>query len=85
VCHVSVGHIAREFESAGIPTITFGVQAFKNKMVPMRIPRLVITPELMGKTLGTPNDVISQRKYLEVGLGLLEKATKGDTLVELDR
>lgn len=82
---MSVGHIARIFESAGIPTITFGVQAFKSKMLPMRIPRLVITPELMGKTLGMPNDVTTHRRYLEIGLDLLENASDGNTFVELER
>ncbi len=81
---MSVGHIARAFESAGIPTIAFGVQAFKSRMVPMRLPRLVLTPELMGKTLGMPNDVLTQRRYLEMGLNLLEVAAEGNTRIELE-
>ena len=51
----------------------------------MRIPRLVITPELMGKTMGMPNDVTKQRTYLEIGLDLLENASEGNTWVELER
>jgi hypothetical protein len=78
-----VGHIARTFESAGIPTITFGIRAFKNRMVPMSIPRLVLTPELLGKTLGRPHDVSTQLKYLKSGLDLLENASEGNTWVEL--
>jgi hypothetical protein len=54
-------------------------------MVPMRIPRLVITPELMGKTLGMPNDVTAQRRYLQIGLDLLENASLGNSMVELER
>ena len=81
---MSVGHIARAFESAGIPTVAFGVQAFKSRMIPMRVPRLVLTPELMGKTLGMPNDVLTQRRYLEMGLNLLEVAAEGNTRVELE-
>ena len=81
---MSVGHIAREFESAGIPTVAFGVQAFKSRMVPMRLPRLVLTPELMGKTLGMPNDVLTQRRYLEMGLNLLEVTAEGNTRIELE-
>jgi hypothetical protein len=49
----------------------------------MRIPRLVITPELMGKTLGRPKDTATQRRYLETALGVLANATKGDTLLDL--
>ena len=81
---MSVGHIARAFESAGIPTVAFGVQAFKSRMVPMRLPRLVLTPDLMGKTLGMPNDVLTQRRYLEMGLNLLEVAAEGNTRIELE-
>ena len=54
-----------------------------NKMVTMKIPRLVITPELMGKTLGMPDDVTTQRQYLEIGLDLLENASERNTFVEL--
>jgi hypothetical protein len=78
-----VGHIARVFEEAGIPTVAFGVQAFKSRMLPMSIPRLVLTPEMMGKTLGRPNDNAAQLNYLRAGLDLLEKAREGKTLIEM--
>ena len=55
-----------------------------DRMVAMKIPRLVITPELMGRTLGKPHDVQTQRKYLEAGLELLESATEGNSLVEIN-
>jgi hypothetical protein len=77
-----VGHIARVFEEAGIPSVAFGVQAFKSRMLPMSIPRLVLTPELMGKTLGRPGDNTTQLDYLRTGLDLLENASGGKTLVE---
>ena len=51
----------------------------------MRLPRLVITPELMGKTLGMPNDAATQRRYLEIGLELLENASQGNTIVEVEK
>lgn len=51
----------------------------------MNIPRLVLTPELMGKTLGRPNDIDTQTKYLQIALNLLEKATEGGTVVEIER
>lgn len=82
---MSVGHIARVFEQAGIPTVSFGIQAFKNRMVPMSIPRLVFTPELLGKTLGMPNDTPTQRRYLDIGLDLLENASQGNTWVEISK
>ena len=77
-----MGHIARVFEEAGIPTIAFGVQAFKSRMLPMSLPRLVLTPELMGKTLGRSNDRATQLVYLRDGLDLLENASEGNTLIE---
>ncbi len=51
----------------------------------MQIPRLAITPELMGRTLGRPNEVTTQRRYLNIGLDLLENASEGNTWVELER
>ena len=80
---MSVGHLARVFEEAGIPTTAFGVQAFKSRMQPMSIPRLVLTAELMGKTLGRPGDKTTQLNYLRAGLDLLENALEGNTLIEM--
>ena len=62
--------------------MAFGVQAFRSRMLPMSIPRLVLTPELMGKTLGRPNDRATPLDYLRVGLEMLENASEGNTLVE---
>jgi hypothetical protein len=47
----------------------------------MAIPRLVITPEFLGKTLGKPNDKESHLKYLKAGLDLLENASAGNSTV----
>ena len=62
--------------------MAFGVQAFKSRMLPMSLPRLVLTPELMGKTLGRPYDRATQLVYLRAGLDMLEDASEGKTLVE---
>jgi hypothetical protein len=43
----------------------------------------VLTPELMGITLGKPNDIPTHRRYLEIGLELLENASSGYTIVEV--
>ena len=51
----------------------------------MSIPRLVITPELLGKTLGNPDDKRTQLEYLKMGLDLLENADHGKTMVEIDK
>jgi hypothetical protein len=78
-----VGHIARAFEGAGIPTVAFGVLAFRSRMLPMSLPRLVLTPELMGKTLGRPHEDSTQKDYIMTGLSLLEKASEGKTFIEV--
>lgn len=80
-----MGHIADGFESAGFPTIAFVVRAFKSRVVPMRVPRLVITSELMGKTLGKLNDGSTQRRYLDTGLELLENVSAGNINGELEK
>jgi hypothetical protein len=82
---LSVGHLARTFEQAGIPTVSFGIMAFKSRLLPMSIPRLVITPELLGKTLGNPNDKRTQLEYLKTGLDLLANADQGNSLIVIER
>lgn len=51
----------------------------------MAFPRLVITPELLGKTLGKPNDDKSQLEYLKAGLDLLENAVEGNSLLTIEK
>jgi hypothetical protein len=51
----------------------------------MSIPRLVLTPELLGKTLGMPDEAASQHRYLEIGLNLLVDAPEGNTWIEVRR
>jgi hypothetical protein len=49
----------------------------------MSIPRLVLTPELLGKTFGKPHDVSTQMRYLKIGLDLLMDAEDGKACIEL--
>jgi len=53
-------------------------------MLLMSIPRLVLTSELLGKTLGRPHDVSTQMRYLKTGLDLLENAAEGNTWIEME-
>jgi len=82
---LSVGHLARTFEQAGISTVSFGIMAFKSRMIPMAVPRLVFTPELLGKTLGKPDDLGSQLQYLKSGLELLENAVEGNSVLTIEK
>ncbi|MEM7799879.1 MAG: hypothetical protein AAF633_11860 [Chloroflexota bacterium] len=80
---MSVGHIAREVESAGIPTVIIATSAFRPRIEVMRVPRLVLTPYPMGRPLGAAGEAEGQRKTLEAALSLLGSATEGGTIVEV--
>jgi hypothetical protein len=76
-----VGHIARLLEEGGISTVVIATAVFEDKMVAMRLPRLMLTRQMMGRTLGGPGDINTQRKYLYGALGLLESAADGGQLL----
>lgn len=80
---MSVGHVARAFEEAGIATVTIQVGAFRHHAERMRLPRVVVTRHLMGRPLGAPHDVARQRQVLRTALNLLEEAREGGTIVGL--
>lgn len=80
---MSVGHIARVFEAAGIPTVIVGIQAFRARLAAMQVPRLLLTPHLLGRTLGKPGDASGQLRVVRATLKLLEEARSGNTIVEL--
>lgn len=82
MCHVSVGHIARLMEAGGIPTVVVGVKAFRDRLAAMRVPRAVITPHPMGRTLGAPGDHETQKKVILAALDLLVNATGPGTFVD---
>ena len=75
-----MGHVARVFEAAGIPTITIAVAAFAERVAGMQIPRLLLTPFPMGRPLGAPHDAERQLDVLQTGLSLLETAVSAPTL-----
>lgn len=81
---MSVGHVARAFEDAGIPTVSVFVRAFKHVAEVMNLPRTVITQHPMGRPLGAPGDRERQRAAIGAALDLLERATAGGTIVEMD-
>ncbi len=78
-----MGHIARALEEAGIPTVVAGVQAFRQRMAAMTLPRLVVTPHLMGRPLGAPNDHQRHLEVVRTALALLESAAQGNAVVEM--
>lgn len=82
MCHVSVGHVARAVEEAGIPTTTIFVRAFRHVAEEMKLPRVVVARYPMGRPLGAAGDLQGQRSVTMTALGLLDSATER-TIVDL--
>ncbi|MCG8685457.1 MAG: hypothetical protein MI892_11315 [Desulfobacterales bacterium] len=72
---MSVGHIARGFEAEGLPTVVIAVKAFETKLKNMGLPRVLLTPEVMGRPMGDPFDKDTHINYLTSALKLLESAS----------
>ena len=81
---MSVGHVARLLEAAGISTVVIAVRAFRPYLEPMRLPRLLLTPFPMGRPLGAPNDVETQQEVVQAGVRLLETAVANNTILEIN-
>lgn len=77
---MSVGHVSREFENAGIPTVVIAVESFETKLKKMAIPRLLLTHEVMGRPMGAPGERAGQTAVLEAALDLLENAEQNGTI-----
>ena len=81
---MSVGHVALAAERAGIPTVTVMVRAFRHVAEQMGLPRTVVTRNPMGRPLGPAGDREAQRSVIAAALDVLETATEGGTVIELD-
>ncbi len=54
-------------------------------MLPRRwVPRTVVTRHPMGRPMGPPGDGATHRRVAGAALDLLESATEGGTIVELE-
>ena len=78
-----MGHIARLLEKAGISTVIIATRIFRPRLEVMMLPRLVLTPHLMGRPLGPPGNVVRQREAIIAALELLESAEQSGTIVQL--
>lgn len=78
-----MGHVARLLEAAGIPTVIIGIQAAWSRMTVMALPRVLITPHFMGRTLGAPGNHKRQRETILAALDLLQTARQGGAHLEL--
>ena len=83
MCHGSVGLVARALERAGIPTVCVFVAAFRHVAGRLRLPRVLVTPHLMGRTVGPAGDRHRQREVVRAALDLLVNADGPETVREL--
>lgn len=81
---MSVGHVARAIEDAGLPTVTVFIRAFRHVAEAMTVPRVLVTPHLMGRTIGPPGGRERQREVVESALRLAVEAPGPGTIVELE-
>jgi len=81
---MSVGHIARLLEEKQIPTIIVASEVFEKQLTAMHLPRVLLTENLMGRTLGRPFDYTAQKNVILKGLDLLTKATQSGTMENLN-
>lgn len=79
-----MGHIARLLEEAGIPTVIIGIDAFRQVLEAMSLPRLVVTQSILGRPVGIPGDKEGQRAVLQVALDLLEMAEQGGAITAVE-
>ena len=80
---MSVGHVARLLEEAGISTVIIAVRAFSFHMEKMILPRMVMTPHPMGRPLGAPGDFQRQRDCILAALELLENAERAGSIYDM--
>ncbi len=80
---MSVGHVARFLEEAGIATVIVASQVFEKRMRMMTLPRVLLTPHLMGRPVGPVGNLKRQRETLLAAIGLLESARGAGTVARL--
>ncbi len=68
---MSVGHVQRAFEAAGIPSVSVYVKSFGHIPELMGVSRALITQHPMGRPLGAPGDAARQRSVVRAALDLL--------------
>ena len=69
---MSVGHVQRAIETAGIPTVGVYVRSFGHLPDLMGVARALITRHPMGRPLGAPGDTERQRAVVHTALTMLE-------------
>ena len=73
---MSVGHVARILEENGIATVVIAVEAFKETLASMSLPRVLITHFPMGRPIGFPGRSNQHMRVIKEALNLLTEATE---------
>jgi len=69
-------------EEEGISTVVIGSGMFEERLRAMKLPRTVITQYPLGRPLGMPGDIQTQRKIILTALQMLDTAEiPGEVLV----
>ncbi len=79
MCHESVGLVARALEAVGIATVSVFVRAFAYVAGQLRVPRVLVTPHLLGRPVGPVGDRPRQQEVVRAALRLLVEATGPET------
>lgn len=66
-------------EEAGIATVILASLVFRPRLEAMTPPRVLFTPNLMGRTVGPPGEAEQQREAVLAALALLGSAKKAGT------
>ena len=80
---MSVGHIARLLEENQIPTVITASKVFEKPLKAMHLPRVLLTPNMVGRPLGKPFDRITQKNIILKGIDLLDRAQKNGTMISV--
>jgi hypothetical protein len=79
---VSVGHLARILEEAGISTVIIAVKPFIQTLSRLKPPRVLFTPYPMGMPVGPPGNREKQIRVVSAALDLLQSAERAGTITE---
>ena len=74
---------ARTLEAAGLPTVAVYIRAFRHQARLLRPPRTLITPHILGRTIGAPGDVGRQREVVRAAVRLLDTAKVAGTIEDI--
>lgn len=79
---MSVGHTARVLEEGGISTVVMYIRAFRHHALNLKVPRTLLTPNILGRTVGRVGDADGQREVVRKALMLLEEAETPGAILE---